>query len=262
MRLALVLAMVAGAAQAQFIVDGVEVETPSGRIEIVDSADGFSREVHVGGQRFFTQGDYRHVNVVAQRGSLYLVELGAGGNACPAVYAWLHTAPDPRLTEYLGNCSYMTEVLSDAETVTVVMAAANPTDGRVGFVYDGREIVEAPLGQVSAGIGRNPADWIGHGPYEIFADADWRDELVALLGEGGYRQVGNAMERSTGFEQVENWIVADGFNPMDGARAAMVMNLTEGQVIIALRSGRNVNKVWGDDGAGLPEAILARIEFR
>ncbi|MGB1288737.1 MAG: hypothetical protein ACPG7F_19545 [Aggregatilineales bacterium] len=43
----------------------------------------------MGDARFTFGGDYQYINVIDTRGSLYLVELNSGGNACAAVYAWL-----------------------------------------------------------------------------------------------------------------------------------------------------------------------------
>lgn len=247
---------------AQDIVSDVDPQTEAGPLSIVMNEDGFTRALNVGDTRFFADGEFQYLNVVAQRGSLYLVELGAGGNACPAQYVWLHTAPSARITDLFGNCSYVEDTLSDAETVTVVMKSGIPAQGQIGFVYDGRTIVETAMGQVSAGIGMNPRDWIGRAPYEVFADADWRKTLTGLMGDANYRRVGRTMERSTGFEQVENWIAAQGFSPMLNARAAMMMNMDTGQVIVVHENGDGTVETWGDDGSGLPEAILALIEFR
>ena len=44
----------------------MDVQSAAGLIEIVDSGDGWSREVRVGAQRFFTDGDFRHVGLEAQ----------------------------------------------------------------------------------------------------------------------------------------------------------------------------------------------------
>lgn len=256
--------LLASGAQAQFIADGVETETSAGAISIVDSNDGFSREVHVGDQRFFTDGFYRHVSIEAQLGALYLIGLGAGGNACGVVYVWLNTSDRAAvLSEQFGNCAPLSDILSDSQTVSVVVTARDPADGRTAFVYDGRQISEVVLGQMSAGIGMNPVDWIGRSPYEMFADADWRPDLVALMGEENYRRIGRTVALSIGFEQVGNWVVGVGRNPRVAGddRAVVAMHIATGQVIVAARSGINSMQIWGDKGQGLPRSILDAIEF-
>ena len=256
------LMIAAQGAQAQFIAEHIEKETPSGALAIEENSDGFTRALVVGDARFFAEDGYQYLNVVDQRGSLYLIELGSGGNGCPAVYVWLHSDPAPRITEVFGNCAYMNAVTSDGETVTVAVPSRVAAEGDIGFVYDGRSLREVVLGQKSAGIGLDPADWIGRTPFEMFADADWRARLVELLGEENYRTVGDMMEMSSGVETVDGWIVADGFKRLDGVRAVVALHPRNGQIVVAVQSGANGHEVWGNDQGALPEAVYAMIEFR
>jgi len=256
--LVMCFALIAAPAWAQFIAEDVEVNTAAGPIVIIDSSDGFSRVLQVGKQRFFTDGNYRFVSVEAQRGSLYLIGLSSGGSGCPSLYVWLHTQDGPRISPEFGNCAPLSEVRSDAETVSVVMPSQTAADGLVAFVYDGRTIQEVILGQEATGVPKQADQLIGRYPFELLRDADWRPELVALMGEDGYRRAGDVIATSSQFEAQGDWVAATGFNNrLSGdAYGAIAIHRTDGRVVVALRTSTNGLELWGDMSGSVPEAIM------
>ncbi|MBU2991972.1 hypothetical protein Q4555_14805 [Octadecabacter sp. 1_MG-2023] len=260
--IATIMMCLAAAAQADFIADEVNVQTASGRLSIEDSGDGFSQVLVLGPHRFGFGGEFQYINVIDQHGSLYLVELMSGGNACAAVYAWLHTEDPPRVTENLGNCAYQSEVLSDAETVTVIVPARLAADGRIAYIYDGKTVEEVVLGQVSANVGRDPMDWVGRGPFELLADADWRADFVALMGEDDYAGVGEIMAMSSGMETQGEWLVGAGSNPRvtGETRGVLALHLTDGRILVAVRESDGSIQGWGDLDREMPPMMERLID--
>ncbi|MEL6958624.1 MAG: hypothetical protein AAGL89_06685 [Pseudomonadota bacterium] len=247
----------AGCVEAQWIAEGIDPQTSAGRIEIVDSADGWSREMHVGETVFFADGIYRFVSVERKFGALYLIALGTGGSACAAEYVWLRTdGGSPRLSAFFGTCAEFTDVSITSETVTVTMPAPQAADGYIDFVYDGQVIEERVAGQQSTGIGKRAEDWVGHYPFDLFSDADWRVRLVALMGEDSYRDAGNVIQVSSPMERDGPWVVGRGCRPrMCGEAYGAVALHDDGRIVIAFRSGDGPVQVYGDMSGAVPGVI-------
>ena len=252
------LLVAAQTASAQFIAQDVDRDTASGRIEITDASDGFSRILEVGGTQFFADGSYRFVSVVAQRGALYLIEASNGGNGCGAEYVWLHTeAGTARLGPMFGNCVSLDTVTSDAETVTVTIQSRDAANGFVDFIYDGRRVIEQVAGQRSAGIGLDAEAWVGRYPFEMFSDADWRAPLVTLMGEDAYRRAGNTIETASEMRRQGAWVVGRGCRSRqcDVAYGAVAIH-EDGRVVIALRTDEADLEVFGALNGELPTVIM------
>gem|GEM_PF-1949094 len=252
----------AGAAQAQSVAEDVDVQSAAGLIEIVDSSDGGSREVRVGAQRFFTDGDFWHVGLEAQLGDLYLVSLGSAGTACATSYAWINVqGGTASVTDVFGNCRDLVNVSHDAETVMVTLPSSSAHEGFVAFVYDGKTFEEVVLGQEASGIGRAAEDWIGRYPFEVMRDADWRTSLIELMDEDGYRLAGEVIDSSSPFEVQGDWVAGFGFNSrMAGharghARGAIALSRNGERVVVAIRTEEGGLQTWGDLSGTMPEAI-------
>jgi len=264
-RLAILLALLAGTAQAQWVAEDVDLGTAAGRITILDDSDGFSRQLQVGATRFFEDGFYRFVNIEAQRGALYLIGLSSGGTGCAAIYVWLHTeTKPPRISNEFGNCSDLAEVRSDTEAVSVVMPLNDASEGFVAYVYDGKAIEKVSLVQNASGIGQNADDWVGRYPHEVFRDADWRDRLIALMGEDAYVAAGNVIATSSPFEVRGDWVVGTGFNNRlaGDAAGAIALNRNDGRVVVAIFTDAFGVQVWGDIGGTVPQGIHSILSRR
>ena len=211
------------AAVAQSISDSLDRVSSSGEISVVDDSGGWARHLHVGEMVFFAENLYQYVNVTHQFGALYLIEVSDGGNGCGAVYMWLHTeAGTPRLTEESGSCAPAEQVWSDPETVSVSMWAGRVPDQLIAYVYDGAQIEEVSLGLPRRGAGPESD------PAEVFRDADW--VLMQLLGED-HDDVAPIFELSSGFQQEQDWIMAEARN-LD-AKAALALHRFDGRIVVA-----------------------------
>ena len=254
----------ANTAQAQFIADGVETNSAAGPLVVIDSGDGFSRSLLVGDETFFTDGTYRFISIEAQRGALYLIALSSGGSACAAEYVWLHTeGGDARLSEQFGTCAVVDEVTSDAETVTVTMQSLDAADGYVSFAYDGQVIREEIAGQRTLGLGFDAAAWEGRYPFEVFSDAEWREPLIALMGEDAYRRAGNTIEVSSPMVAEGAWLTGRGCRSRmcDFAWGALAIH-TDGRIVVALRTKERGLEVYGTLDANVPTPIAGVIAGR
>lgn len=259
-----VLFALAGAAQAQFVSPDVDVQSAAGPLRIVDSGDGFSRNLIVGEQVFFENSERRFVGIEDQRGSLYLISLSSGGNACEVSFVWLHTDGGAGLGPEFGNCAPLTEVRSDAETVSVVMPSMTAAEGFVAFVYDGKAIERVVLGQQDTGVPFEPGALVGRYPYEIFRDAGWRASLVSLMGESGYRLAGDVIATASPMEVQGDWVAGRGFNNrMAGsAYGAIAINRIDRRVVVAIRTEESGLQVWGNLTGATPEDVLVVLEGR
>ena len=259
MRFLLVIFLsIAGSAHAQGIAEGIDLDSNVGRISIVETGDDFSRVLQVDGRRFFEDDAYRYVSVVAQFGEFYLISLSSGGTNCGAEYVWLNTShAAPIFSDLFGNCSDLWEASIDGGRFTVILPAVSAADGYVAFVYDGQIIEKVALGQRSAGIGLTADDWIGHRPGSIFRDADWRETLIALMGEGGYKLAGDVIAVGSGFEIQGDWVAGAGFNRrmVGHNHGAVAVNRTDGRVVVALQTDEAGLQIWGDIAGSVPEAI-------
>lgn len=254
MKYGTMLACLVSAVQAQ----EVDLSSPLGPVEIHEAADGWSRYLTVGDQRFFDTGDYSFIDLIDRRGGLILVQLFYGGNGCPSDYAWLNVLSDPpAVTEVFGNCSDLPEVSSDSETVTVTLPATTAADGFTAFIYDGRTVREEVAGQRPSGIAPgNATAWIGRHPGEIFRAADWRDMLVGLMGEADYIRAGNTIELASPMERQGDWVVGSGCIKFtcDEDFGVIALHVADGRVLVALHSAEG-GALWGDAAGALPEAI-------
>jgi hypothetical protein len=154
--LALVLPSMA-AAQAQ-------IDTPSGTATLV--ADGTDMRLSVGGKAFVLN-EMVYASFGQRVGDVVLIEMGSGGSACPAMYAWLDTRPGMiRLTQAFGTCSDLAEVSWDSEAVTLTMPSMVPGEGQVAFRWDGKVVTEAALAVPPSGLppSAGAAAWIGQHP--------------------------------------------------------------------------------------------------
>jgi hypothetical protein len=257
-RSAAAFAFMATAAQAQFIADGIDLDTAAGSLSVTDAADGFSRALTIGNRAYFGDEGYRIVSIEDQRGTLFLIGLSSGGNACEVGYVWVHTAGgDVRFSDQFGNCAPKTEVRSDAETVTVVMPSVLAADGFVEYVYDGEQVRETVLGQQDLGVPRTADALIGLYPFEVFRNAGWRAPLTALMGEASYRRAGEVIATSSPFEMQGDWVAGTGFNNRlkGNAVGAIAIHRTDGRVVVALRTEENGLELWGDMSGSVPLAI-------
>ncbi len=250
---------VATSVSAQNIAPDVDVATAAGQIAIVDSADGWARHLHVGDTVFFGNDAYRFVNVIDQRGALYLLEVSEGGNGCGALYTWLHTEDGaPRVTQEFGTCASYFDIGSDSETVSASMWSTTKPADLVGFVYDGsvmREVtLDPPAGRVA------PDDdlevLLGTHPIAIFRAAEWRPVLRALLGQD-FAEAAEIFDLSHGFEHKGAWIAAQAdMSPRRGqGRALLAVHRTDGRVVVAWRAAEAIPVIRGTPDAPLNDLI-------
>ena len=235
------------------------VDTAVGPLQVVADATGWGEMVAIDGRVFLADAGYMFVNIRAREGALFLLELGIGGNGCAAEYAWLHAVPgDVRLSPVFGNCSDLATVSADAETVTVTLPAPDAATGQTAFVYDGRTVTERPAGQAAAAIGPGAgADaLVGTYPFDLFRTADWREPLVALLGQPAYAQIGNLFELAGPMEIDGDWVTGSGCVKFDCSNrvAAIAIHRRDGRILVALRDGLLVD-LFGDPGGDLPTAL-------
>lgn len=230
----------------------VNPETASGRMQAVQTRSGWLEVFKVGDTEFFRDEELMSVTVVDQRGSLYLLELNIGGNACGGFYTWLHTADQsPRLSERFGTCAYVTGVTSDALTVSVDMPSFDSTVGTVRFTYDGETITESEIGQSTIDVdpADDPAVLLGRYPHELFRAANWRDKLTGVLGPEGYVRVAEAVGLAAPFRQEGEWVVATGSVPprQGDGQSIVAIHAVDGRMIVALRAAPDGLTVWGGD---------------
>ncbi|MCW1951774.1 MAG: hypothetical protein KIH44_010465 [Octadecabacter sp.] len=258
------LLTVASAAQGQFISPDVDVQSAAGILSVVDSGDGFSRNLVVGERVFFDDGERRFIGIEDQRGSLYLISLSSGGNACEVSFVWLHTVGGARLSPEFGNCAAMTEVRSDAETVSVVMPSTSAAEGFVAFVYDGKAIERVVLGQQVTGVPFEADALVGRYPYEIFRDAGWRASLLALMGESGYQLAGDVIATASPMEVQGDWVAGSGFNNRMAGNAygATAIHRTDHRVVVAIRTQEGGLQVWGNLSGAMPQEVQVVLEGR
>jgi hypothetical protein len=258
--LLMTLAMPAGAEPVE-----IPLETPGGTVDVVDGPDGFTRYLTVGDRRFFEEDEYAFVQVEEQVGSLLLVTLSQGGNACPAQYVWLHTdADDVRVSETFGTCSDTFEVSSDAETLTVTLPSLDATEGFVAFDYDGNQITERVVGQEASisGPDAGAEPWIGQYPHDLFRASDWRGPLVALMGEEAYARAGATIELSGPMEAEGDWVAGAGCVKIgcETVRGAVAIHRGDGRLLVALRTPEAGLEVYGDEPGELPPSVQDVIE--
>ena len=257
--LTLIAAILGTAAAAESV--SAPLDTPSGRIEIVDQPDGFSRALRIGDRVFYDETESRYISLVERFGTLVLVQLSSGGNACASLYSWLHTGTgDLRATDLFGTCSDQPRVSADAETVTVEMASFADPGQTIAFVYDGRDITETPLGLSPSGSppegGALP--WIGRAPYDLVTASDWRGPLVDLIGAGALGDLRHAIGLSSGMERDGNWVAGAGCRARmcDVSRAAIAIDVTDGRLLVAMWEAGSPPRLWGSAGGTVPAAIL------
>lgn len=250
--------VVAFPAAAQTIAPHVDPMTASGEFAIVDSPNGWARRLHVGDTIFLDHDAYRFVEILDQRGALYLLGLSDGGNACGVVYAWLHTEGGvPRMTEEFGTCAPYVDVWSDSETVSVSMWSDVNHADLVGYVYDGKLIREVTLDPPAGPVGPNDdlAALVGAHPISLFRAAQWRPILRGLLGRD-FSEVADRFDLSSGFAGQGMWLVARAHMVprRGGDKAVLALHRLDGRVVVA----------WSVDGAefvlrGTPDQLLDEI---
>lgn len=239
-------------------------------IETAPTASGLARiegDPFEGGERLIV-GDrvaleaptFPWLWIEAQVGDLLLVGMSSGGSACAAEWVWVHAEkPDLRLSEPFGTCSDLATVMADEETVTVSMPSSDADFPVVDFVYDGETVQEVARGQQPSGAPPEAgADaWVGRYPYDLFRSSDWREPLVALMGEKGYSWAQEAIGSASPMEVHGDWVVGEGCmaHACGEAWGAAAIHREDGRLLVALGRWGETPRLWGDPGGPLPAPI-------
>ncbi|MBI1416057.1 MAG: hypothetical protein GC146_02435 [Limimaricola sp.] len=256
------LAAAALAALAVTPLAAQDLQTPSGpvRIESVDVDGAPVDQMFVGKTPVDFDAPATMVWVQEKVGSLLLVGLSMGGNACPAHFAWVHTAQgDVHASPSFGTCSELVTVSHDAQTVTVTMPSMTPGAGNVSYVYDGHTISEVAVGEVPSGHPPSAgADaWIGQYPYDLLVAAEWRDRFVALMGEADYQRAQQVISLTTPMEVEGDWVAGSGCVQgfCDESDGAVAINRADGRLLVALWTQGSAPRLWGEAQGPLPDKI-------
>ena len=236
--------------------------SPSGEVRIV-GGDMEMKSVSVGGS-VLPLDDFR-ADLLDKVGNLILVAIYSGGTACPATYAWLDTTPgNIGLSERFGTCSDLYEMSHDAETVTVTMPSFDASEGRVAFVFDGREVSRRVLGLESSEVARkgvgNIDVWIGESPYEYLTARENEATLIRALGWESLDELRNTMVIGSQKMFVEGgWIVGEGCRPhmCNTDFAAIALHRETGQLIAAIKRDGARPQLLGTPPDALPNTIRA-----
>ena len=194
-------------------------------------------------------------------GDLLLVGTSEGGSACAAQWVWIHTENSEfRRSEPFGTCSDLATVTADETTVTVSMPSYDASQPMIDFVYDGATVREIPRGQEPSGAPPEAgADaWIGRHPFDLFRSSDWRDPLVALMGEKGYAVAQESIVSASRMEVHGDWVAGEGCmaHACGEAWGAVAIIRGDGRLLVALdRWDEAPPQLWGDPGGPMPAPI-------
>lgn len=234
--------------------------SPSGEVRIT-GGEYEMKSVTVGGESF-PLGDLR-ASLVDQLGNLILVAIYTGGTACPATYAWLNTTPGSLgLTDSFGTCSDLYELSHDSETVTLTMPSFNASEGKVAFVYDGRQVARRVLGLESSETAQQAQGdaeaWIGESPYEYLTAQETEAGLIGLFGWEDLDQLRNTLVVGSQEMVVDGeWVVGSGCRPhmCDTDFAVLALHRGTGEPIAAIKQDGQPPRLLGEPAAALPVAI-------
>jgi hypothetical protein len=247
------------------------VETPSGLARVEGDWRYPSKERLVIGDTTVVEPNpdsaQQAVWIEAEVGTLLLVGLASTGNGCFTEYVWVHTAPEDnlRVSEPFGTCTGDLEISNDSETVTVSMSSMNPDEGRLEYVYDGRRVVERVLGMQEAGFGPEASarNWIGHAPSELFAAAEWREPLIALIGQEAYDEAQDILDLydGEGMQLSEGWVAGLSFSHRDSGASwgAVAINDDDRRLLVVLGRQGQAPRLWGEARGPLPAPIVEAI---
>jgi hypothetical protein len=135
-------------------------------------------------------------------------------------------------------------------------------EGRLAFVYDGREVREQVIGlqDSHAGPEASARNWIGHAPSELFRARDWREPLISLIGRHAYEEAQEIMDLSdaAGMQLSNGWVSGLGVGNRDssGAWGAVAINLADRRLLVVLGRQGEAPRMWGAAQGPLPDAIV------
>lgn len=263
-----VLALLAG---APLHAELAQVDTPSGLARVEGSAIGDDiQRLAIGDQVALAlnpEGAQQRVWIEAEVGTLLLVGLASRGNGCFTEYVWIHTAPEDglRTSDLFGTCGADLAITYDSETVTVAMNSPNPDEGRLEYVYDGRDLRERVLGMQASGSGPEASarNWIGRAPSELFAAAEWRAPLVALIGQEAYDEAQDIMDLydGQGMQLSEGWVagLSVGNRDSSGSWGVVAIHDDDRRLLVVLKAPGEAPRLWGDVRGPLPAPVVQAI---
>lgn len=259
------LALIAvGAAEAQ--IDAVETPLGTARVEGTTTYPEVERLV-IGDLKVVEPepgSAQQRVWIEAQLGDVLLVGLGSIGNGCFDGYVFVHVGKgdDPRVTDQFGTCGGNLEASREGETIRVAMDSPNPNEGRLEYIYDGRNITERVLGQRDSHSPPTASarNWIGRHPREIFEGVDWREPLVGLIGEEAYKEAQDVLDLydGEGMQLSEGWVagMAEGHRDSGGSWGAVAINDDDRRLLVVLKREGEPPRMWGDARGRLPAPIV------
>lgn len=233
------------------------IDTASGPAVLTES--GIDTRLTLGGQEFLLEG-VRFAGFDHQAGDWLLVLLPTGGTACPAMFAWVNTAPGHvALGPSFGTCSDLAEVTEAGGTLTVTMPSLDPTKGPAAFHWDGAAITEEQLAIPPSGLGPElgVAPWQGRYAHEFLTAPEWREPLLALMGDSDLTTAQTAAGMSDDFAPEDGWLVSKGCAPQqcDTLQTAVALRLSDNAVLVALWQAGQGGQVYGDLSKGVPRSI-------
>ncbi len=237
----------------------VDTNTRAGLAQILQAPDG-TRVVVIGNTMLNLPPDAYIADFQARVGDLLLVGYSAGGNACPRLYTWVHATPgDIRRSEEFGTCAELTGVTWDAQTLRVSMPSAEPGQGPVTFIYDGKNpiwVEQAALANSGMAAG-DWGFWIGRYPFDFLAAGELQLPLRALMGEAALLRAQTLMELANPMEQDGEWVVGRGCKKFscDQDRVAVAVNIRDGRMLVAMAQADRAPQIWGYAGGFLPLAL-------
>lgn len=244
---------------------GEEVKTRAGEARIVEGTRG--KSLVIGDVLVDLPNEPFLAWIETKLGDLLLVAISQGGNACPAEYVWVHATPGAiRQSEVFGTCSDIVEVTFDSETVRVTMPSAQPGEGDVAFVYDGKN----PITKIQHPLARsgmaNPNDWsfwIGRLPYELFVASELQHRLSEELGPEGLRDAQTMLSVAKPMDRDRDWVVGTGCQPhmCSDSYGGLAANLNDGRIIVILHDENGI-RMWGNFAGPVPKALVAVMENR
>ena len=95
--------------------------------------------------------------------------------------------------------------------------------------------------------------WVGRHVFDLFRAADWRQPLVALLGEERYAATGDLIELASPMVADGDWVVGTGRGKFDcwTCVVGVAIHRDDGRLLVVVSKDGNVG-MWGDPQGPVP----------
>ena len=127
------------------------LDMPRGKVSIEingveGNENGHGLVVHAGGDKEALIDSESLPDVVTKSGDSVLLRVFTGGNACPAMYAWLtYDREGLRATPTFGTCAEDGELVPGTGHPAFVLDKLGNGPGKIRYDYDGRTVRETAI---------------------------------------------------------------------------------------------------------------------